>query len=381
MGFLFTSKKKKEKIVAIFDIGSGSVGGAIVKIPINGIGLPTILKSVRVDIKSQNNLDFDFIMNNMLEALHSTLNSLLHRKGGSPEEIFCVLSSPWYLSEIKTIKIERGMPFVFKNKLIDKLILKEIQNLDQLYKEKYENEGTPEIIEQHITSVVLDGLIDENPLGKKCTKAELNMIISLSPSIFINKIKDTISRTFYNTNIKFSSFTISSYFAIREKYITDDSYLLVDISGEITDVGIVIGGVLKSIISFPFGKKTFYKKISDILGIDQREIKEIISLYNDGNLLSSYNKKIIPTLGFVESHWREEFNKSLSLFSHDLVIPRVVFLTADDDIKKCFTDALGSFRVETLSGSDFLNMCGVEEGSCDPFLMIESIAVMKKIKK
>lgn len=381
MGFLFESKKKKEKIVAIFDIGSGSVGGTIVRIPINSIGLPTILKSVRTDIKSQNNLDFDFLMNNMLEALHSTANSLLHRKGGSPEEIFCVLSSPWYLSEIKTIKIERGMPFVFKNKLIDKLILKEIQNLNQLYKEKYENEGTPEIIEQHITSVVLDGLIDENPLGKKCTKAELNMIISLSPSIFINKIKDTISRTFYNTNIKFSSFTISSYFAIREKYITDDSYLLVDISGEITDVGIVIGGVLKSIISFPFGKKTFYKQISDILGIEQREVKEFILLYNDGNLLSLHNKKLVRAIKSVESSWNQSLERSIGLFSYGSIIPKTVFLTIDEDLRKCFTEVLGSFAVETLSGSDFLNMCSVEEGSCDPFLMIESIAVMKKINK
>lgn len=381
MGFLFESKKKKEKIIAIFDIGSGSIGGAIVKIPTNGIGLPIILKSTRFDIKSQNDINFDFLMNNMLKALHSTANSLLHLKVGSPEEIFCVLTSPWYLSETRTIKIERGMPFVFKNKLANKLILKEIQDLDQLYKEKYENEGVPDIIEQQITSVILDGLLEENPIGKKCTNAEMNMIVSLSPSIFIDKIKETISRTFHTTNIEFSSFTISSYLAIREKYISNDSYLLVDINGEITDVGIVIEGVLKSIISFPFGKKTFYKQICNNLEIDQREAREFISLYNDGNLLSSHNKRVIEAIKSVESSWNQSFERSLGLFSRYSTIPKIAFLTIDEDLRRCFINVLGSFRVETLSGNDFLNMCSVDEGACDPFLMIESIAVMRKINK
>jgi len=38
MGFLF-SPSKKEKIVAVFDIGSGSVGGALVRIPLSGEGI------------------------------------------------------------------------------------------------------------------------------------------------------------------------------------------------------------------------------------------------------------------------------------------------------------------------------------------------------
>jgi len=381
MGFLFELKKKKEKIVTIFDIGSGSVGGAIVRIPVNGVGLPSILKSARTDIKIQDNLDFDFIMKNMLSALYTTSNSLLHQKVGSPDEIFCVLSSPWYLSETRTIKIERGMPFIFKDKLADKLILKEIQNIDQSYKEKYENEGVPDIIEQHVTSVILDEVINHNPLGKKCTKAEMNMIISLSPSIFINNIKNTIFRTFHNTNIKFSSFTISSYVAIRDKYINHDSYMLINISGEITDIGIVTNGVLRSMVSFPFGRKTFYKQICDKLEIELRDAKELISLYNNDNLSSPLNNKIISSLKSIENSWKDSFIKSISLSSGNFNIPNTIFLTADYDIRKCFTDILRDFKVETLDGREFLNMCSIEEGACDPFLMIESIAVMRKITK
>ncbi len=49
MNFIF-SKKTKEKTL-IFDIGSGSVGGAIVYLPQNEDETPVILKSCRYEIK------------------------------------------------------------------------------------------------------------------------------------------------------------------------------------------------------------------------------------------------------------------------------------------------------------------------------------------
>ena len=74
-----------------------------------------------------------------------------------------------------------------------------------------------------------------------------------------------------------------------------------------------------------------------------------------------------------------------------MILPNTVFLTADDDIRSWFKDAVSSekhiqsisscnqCKVVTLDGPEFLNMCKVDNGKCDPFLMIESIAIMRKI--
>jgi hypothetical protein len=379
MGFLFTSKKK-EKTVAIFDIASGSVGGAIVSIPYNKNAFPTIIKSFRTEIK-KNNTDFDSFMKDMLLALHSTAQSLFHKKAGSPEEIFCTLASPWYLSDIRTIKIEKNNPFIFRRSLADKLILKEISNVTDLYRDKYEDKETLEIIENHIISVSLDNIKTSNPIGKECNVALMNMILSFSPSSFIYDIKEIISKTFHNTNIQFSSFVASSYLAVREKYTSEESYLLVDVSGEITDIGIVIDGVLKSTISFPFGKTSFYNQICEYLEIEKREAKEFISLYNDGNLISIHNDNIIRAIKSVESSWNKSFKESLDLLSLDIIIPNNIFLTVDEDLQKCIVDVLSNFNIKTLNGGDFLDICNVKEGYCDPFLMIEAIAIMRKINK
>jgi hypothetical protein len=76
------------------------------------------------------------------------------------------------------------------------------------------------------------------------------------------------------------------------------------------------------------------------------------------------------------------------------MLPNTIFLTADNDITKWFTSVLHNdkhteskvpssykYNVITLNGSEFFNMCAVKGGECDPFLMIESIAIARKILK
>jgi hypothetical protein len=37
--------------------------------------------------------------------------------------------------------------------------------------------------------------------------------------------------------------------------------------------------------------------------------------------------------------------------------------------------------VVILEGEEFMDMCGVKEGCCDPFLMLEAIALYRKLNK
>jgi len=390
MGFLFTSKKK-EKIVAIFDIGSGSVGGAIVSIPNDKNILPTIIKSTRTEIKPRENLNTESFSKDMILALDLTINSLYHTRSGAPEEIICVLASPFYISETRVIKKIKDTPFIFTSKVASELIDKEIASIKDLYKDRYsEQDNSLEVIEEHTMSVSLNGYHTEDPLGKKAKMIEMNMIISLAPKLYLDKIRQTLSKTFHHTKVSFSSFTVSTYLAVRDKYIGEDSYLLIDISGEITDVGIVTKGVLRSVLSFPFGKNTFFKYMCTKLEIELRDAKELFKLYSDDKLTAEYKKKVIPLFKSIENSWGEAFHQCVGTLPRALLLPSVIFLTADNDIKNWFRDVLRNEEylekgisgkkgiVITLEGSNFLDMCGVGSEICDPFLMIESIATMRK---
>lgn len=393
MGF-FNSSSNKERLVAIFDIGSGSVGGALARIPTDGKGIPTIIKSARTEIAFKNELDFGVFLNDMLEALSSTATELYKGKVGAPREIVCVMASPWYLSETRTVKMSKEHSFVFTNRLADELFQKEIDSLKEKYQTKYGGvDSAPEIIEHQVMGVSLNGYSIPDPIGKKSKSVEMNIIMSLSPKLCLDKIKRTLSKTYHSTPVSFSSFAVASYIAVRDRYISTNSYLLLDISGEITDVGIVSKGILKATLSFPFGKKTFFKYMCSKLEIELRDAKELFSLYSSGTISKKLKDKLDPLFKSIEGSWGEALRECIGTLPRTLTLPGTIFLTADSDMRDWFVNVVRNDEyiqsmvaerkctVITLEGPEFLNMCNVKDGLCDPFLMIEAIAIMRKKEK
>jgi hypothetical protein len=391
MNHLFSTKK--EKIVAIFDIGSGSVGGALVRIPSDSKSLPTIIKSTRTDIVNRKEIDFNLFLKDMILALGFTSRALYQSKLGAPEEIFCVLASPWYLSETRLIRMSKEHSFTFTKNIVDDLLNKEIESLNLNYKNKYGDvESTPELIEHTIVGVSLNGYHVDDPLGKKTNSIEMNMIISLSPKLCLDKIREAIAKTFHHLPVSFSSFMVASYISVRDRYMNHDSYLLLDIGGEVTDVGIVSKGILKDSLSFPYGRKSFFRDISDNLNIELRDADELFSLYNKNTLSEKETNKLIPVLESINKSWGNSFRECINTLPRTLTLPSVMFLTIDADVKDWFIKIINSeeyiqsmvpnkkFTLVAIDGPEFLNMCKVENTLCDPFLMIESINIMKKME-
>ncbi len=395
MGFLF-KKKQKEQTVAIFDVGSGSVGGAIVQIPINKEELPSIISLVRTPINyNSDKINVNVFTKSMLKALGQTVESLYKTKSGAPDKIICVLASPWYSSETRVVKIKKESPFVFTQKLANDLIKKEIETIASDHNKKNKTlYNEIEIIEHYIMSVSLNGYDIDLPIGMHTEAIEMNIVASFSQKVFLDKICQVVSKTFHDIPVSFSSFIIASYFAIRDKYISPNSYLLLDIGGEVTEVGIVSKGVLKASLSFPFGRKTYFKYMCTKLEIELRDAQELFNLYNSGQLSEEKRKEVEPLFKSIENSWSESFRNSVGNLPHVLALPSTVFLTADHDMLPYFSkvveneEFIQSMTLEhkctvvSLKGPEFLKICKIGKGvNCDPFLMIEAIAMVRgKIK-
>lgn len=389
MGFLFSSKKKK--MVAIFDIGSGSVGGALVYMPTEGELLPTIIKSTRTNIINRAEVNFNLFLEDMILALGATSRNLYQSKLGAPDEIVCVLASPWYISETRTIKMSKNHSFTFTKKIVDELLKKEITSLTNVYKNKYgEIESLPLVVESPIVGISLDGLRVSNPIGGQARSIEMNMIVTLSPKLCLDKIKESVSRNFHHTPISFSSFMVASYVSIRDKYINSGPYLLLDVGGEVTDIGIVLNDILMGSVSFPYGKETLFRNMCKELKIELRDARELFNLYSQGNLSDQKIAKVISALESAKISWGKSFKEGVDVLSQNCMLPNLLFLTIDADVKDFFVKIINNEKyiksltkttVVPLDGSLFLDMCNVKNGICDPFLMIESISVMRKMGK
>lgn len=391
MDFLFSLKK--EKTVAIFDIGSGSVGGALARIPADGKSLPTIINSTRVEIVERDEIDFDRFLKDMILALGFASRNLYNSKMGAPDEIVCVLASPWYISETRLIKMSKENSFTFTTKVIDELLTKELSSLDIIYKGKYgDTDSAPEVIEHPIVGVSLNGYHVDDPLGKRTRSIEMNMVISLSPKMCLDKIRDTLSKNFHHTPITFSSFMVASYISVRDRYMNHDSYLLMDVGGEVTDIGIISKGILKDSLSFPYGRKTVFREISKKMNIELRDSYELFNLFSKDNLSEKQKEKMLPVLKSIKESWGRSFRDCINTLPRTLTLPDVMFLTIDPDVKNWFVDVINGeeyirsmvpnkkFTLVTLDGPEFLSMCNIKNSNCDPFLMIESISVTRKLE-
>ncbi len=397
MSFLSLSKKyNKEKIIAIFDIGSGSVGGALVKISKNKN--PLVIFSIRNDINFHKELNYEDFVNSMSITLKKTAENLLNKKIIAPSGIFCVLSSPWYTSENRVINSNKNKRFVFTEKMASKLLDNEIREILNSHKVKYSDpfdlSNVPDIIEKHVLSVSLDGKNIVYPVGKKYTNLSMNLIVSFSTRFCISKIKEALNTVFHHEKINFLSFASATHLVLRDKYIGENSYLLLDVAGEITDISLIEDGLLRNTASFPFGRKTILKYVSNSLNIDLREALSLLKLYNKGNLFSSHKELITPIIEKVRTEWHNYFNNAVSSIGSSLsIIPRNIFVTSDDDIKDFIIAILNNtenynilhnnprYHVNSIESGDLLSVCDFACGYHDPFIMIDAVAINKKINQ
>jgi hypothetical protein len=390
---IFGENKNREKIVAIFDIGSGSVGGSLVRIfPItkNGQRPPIIISQARTDIAFQDELNFETFFIDMQKALLETATEIYHSKSGAPEEIICVLASPWYVGETRQLHVEKQSQFTVTKGIIDDLVKEDLKSLDEIYKKKYEDiKGASTMIESKIFQVRLNGYLVEEPIGKRAKNMDVHLFVAISPEICLTRIKEALTKVFHHIPISFTSFITSIFTGAQERFNSKDAYFLIDIRGELTDIAIVSSNVLISTISFPLGRYGIIRAFRE-LGMEEDQARSMISLHANNMLDSKTKEEVAPTIEQVQKSWSTMFEKSLLLLPRTIAVPAMIFLVTDIDTALWFREVVADgiligdsidrkkFTVTSLGGQLFLDICKISDGGCDPFLMIEAIAASRE---
>ena len=93
-------------------------------------GVPKIIYAVREQIRIEEQVDIQKLLQDTIQAVKKVAGLMCLQGLGRPSSIYCVLSSPWYASQTRTVVLEKNAPFIFTDKLADSLIQKEL-NLDR----------------------------------------------------------------------------------------------------------------------------------------------------------------------------------------------------------------------------------------------------------
>ena len=390
---VFWGHKKKNELILVFNIGSSSVDGALFETQRSGI--PKIIFSIQTLIKVEKKIDVDHFLLSTIKSLEVVANKIYQKGLGAPSQIFCVLSSPWYVSQTRIINFKKNTPFLFTEKLADELVKKEIKLFEEKHMLKYSNSNnTFRVIELKTIKMTLNGYETSEFLNKKTKELEITVFISISWEQVLKKIERAIGKYFYFKQIKFSSFVLSFFTITRDMYLKQGNFLLVDIGGEVTDISMVKKNNLRESVSFPLGCNFLTRGVATGLGCALSEADSFISLFRDGHAEESIAKKLALILNKLRTQWLNKFQNSLTNLSNDISIPSTIYIVIDKDLVNFFSETIKTEQISqyTLTESKFevifLNtelLRGIvafkENVFCEPSLIIDSIYINRFLIK
>lgn len=351
---IFGGNKNKEKSVLVFYIGSSFVGAVLFRAGRSGI--PKIIMSLREPITLQKTLDVEKFLSSTLKSLEILVNRVHAASLGAPDDIFCVLSSLWYVSQTRIIKLEKNTPFLFTEKLAMDLIQKEKDLFEEDHSEKYSHSGMKaRLIELKNIKTMINGYETKDPLNQKGKDLEMTVFISMCGEQILGEIEKVVGKHFNFKEMKFSSFGFASFSVVRDIYAHSDDFLLIDIGGEVTDISMVKKNVLRESVSFPLGLNFMIRRVASVLKVSLGEAKSLISLFKDGHAEESVEKKLSPIIDKSKTEWLTKFQESLSNISNDISIPATIYLIVEKEMADFFSDIIKNeqFNQYTLTESKF----------------------------
>lgn len=388
LGKLFKSSQKNTSL--ILDLGSGSVGGALVQA---GESNANIMHSIRIPIGVSSDSSYEKLSSALINITEEVVKSLVHEghslHTGKLQEAHCFLASPWYGSRVSHSIINSPEPVTVTEPFLRDALSKEVGkntfNLNQIEKE-YLLSGKLNALENKVLNITLNGYEIKNPYGKKARTIETDSYISFSSAELIKKIEEIIF-TYTHTHTSYKSFMLSLFYFVREFFSQETDYALFDLTGEMTDIAFISKGKIIHTESVLFGRNTILRKISNAFSVGPDLALSFVRLYSQGQMEEGTASRITEIMTEIEKEWSEAFSRIpqdgavLKLQKHY----NRAFIVSDEGIGSVFAKFLVSSNCikkeqsAILLGENSLRQLTHVEGlSVDPFLIIESSYIHRK---
>ncbi|MDR3546964.1 MAG: hypothetical protein P4M11_01580 [Candidatus Pacebacteria bacterium] len=319
------SKKSEQASVALLDITSSSVGGALVLVAHGS--LPTVYYTHRLPIESHEGEDLTSAMLRALDELAATLirqgAPILRQetKSGRIERVYVSIGAPWQATSVRTQHVNESKPFTFTH-----AFLTEITRKSSVVREGYRLSG------ESVIATMLNGYEVQHPFGKKVTRAELIILSSLIEKNAAESIEEVLRKTYHTHALTLTAFAPLAYMVFRDIFPHEKDFLVLDVSGKATDIAFVKRGLLVDVASLPHGTtELVHKGQSPVTGND---------------ILPS--DRLTKEMDSSRKEWLDALTSTLREFSTKNALPRTLFLLAEDASREYLKSLLDSPELRSL---------------------------------
>jgi len=329
---MFFGGRDKSKKIILFDFRSSSVAAAIIAID-EEIDLPKILFTQRENYYFSEAPKADEFITRAHIALKKLIGEINHFKINDPDiehsisEVRILYGAPWYTPNFIDIHHEQDKDFIFTRELLAKII----KNTDK----KLEINPDTEIIEKNLSSILVNGYETNDPFKKKAKDIKMSFYLAYVST----ETKDEIERIIKNNlhvdgdKIYSHSHTAVLHSFLKQNFHSANNYVLLDVSGEMTEITIVRNSFFKKNVTIPVGAHIFSRKLAELSGHDLHTAWSHLNIFLDQKNEPKINKKISNVFEHIKDHYLVLVKES---FTQEKIIniPSKIFVVADNEVRK-----------------------------------------------
>ncbi len=348
---LFSRHSQKDvELVLVYDIGSASVGGALVLFAPEK--KPKIVYSVRHDMVFQKNLNAARMEQSMYKAVVSVSEDLVvsgipHLRFTTfgalrPKKAFCSLASPWIASQTRSIHVAFDRPRkIRQGDIVNRVVQERKAFLESEDVKELIGKDEHMIIEEKVMRVLLNGYETSRLESTDIRTMDISAVFSVAPLGVVQNISDDIQKSFASCEVSFHSFSTVLFNALRD--VTEEKerdFIMIDISGEVSDVSVVNDMNLVETVTFPVGKKTIIRHIAESAGIGTEEALSYMHLSREGEMTGHTKEKITKAIQSARDMWYRSYEHALTDLADTHMLSHTMYFTCDSDVKAWFHDVI-----------------------------------------
>lgn len=322
--------KESQKHIVIFDIDSASIGASVVSCIYDKKGQLTNIQSLyetRQFIDVSGAVDFDKFFKKTVKTFQTVAENTHLQSPSDIEGIFCNLSAPWMSSQKRVIHYKQNKPFKITKELVKKCIDKELdislsKNLD------FAEYHDLTLVERRTIDLYLNGFPSLNPYNQEAKTLDIHSLASVMSLETQRSFEHVIERAFHRKPVFFSN-TFVNYQTMRSLLPHENNVIILDVSGELTEILVLKNDHLEQIASFPVGFSLIIKNLADTLGQTFHEARSFLDLYIQGKIDANFSHNVKNNLEQAFKIWFREFYTVCDTLSTHGLLPSTLCISTD----------------------------------------------------
>ncbi|MCC6290915.1 hypothetical protein IT398_02525 [Candidatus Nomurabacteria bacterium] len=302
---------------AIVYVGSSSVSGGL-------ISEKKLVFQTEKECRVPEKLEGKIFLDDVGETLKRVMADLLGAKMGSPEKVLIFLASPFIVGSLNIIRHTAEKPFSVTEKLVGELLMKET--------EKIKNDPKQSLIDSKIMRFRLNGYTVNEPHGQVVSNLEIAHYLSVASREVTEKFGGIIRSACHHDQVEWHSSSFAIFTSLRDKRPTEQSFVLVDIGGELTELTLVWRGIIRETMSYPIGSHALVREA--MVSGEQASVVARAKLESEGEDKKGRDYK-------SETEWAESFVAGLEkVLQHRFWSGEIVLLVEEGSLGSRFAKIL-----------------------------------------